>query len=40
MRARHCHFSASPPNMQASLEPVVEQPIVSAAVGECYNSAA
>src|SRR5690606_13333664 len=36
---RHCHFSAKPPSIAASDEPVVEQPRVLAASGECQRSA-
>ena len=37
--SRHFHFNANPPSMQASLLPVVEQPMVSAASGEFQRSA-
>ena len=39
MRARHLCLSARPPSMPASLDPVVEQPGVLAAVGEFHRSA-
>ena len=38
-RLRHCHFSARPPSMHASLDPVVEQPTVFHAPGACQRSA-
>ena len=37
--ARQRHFSASPPSMQASLDPVVEQPVACSACGEFHRSA-
>jgi hypothetical protein len=37
--SRHFHFKANPPNIAASLEPVVEHPRVLAASGECQRSA-
>ncbi|SCD58815.1 hypothetical protein GA0115250_11462 [Streptomyces sp. BvitLS-983] len=36
---RHRHFSASPPSIAASLDPVVEQPIASPPDGLCHRSA-
>src|SRR6202034_1609245 len=36
---RHRHFSASPPSIAASLDPVVEHPIALAAFGEFHKSA-
>jgi hypothetical protein len=38
-RARQRHFSAIPPSMQASLEPVVEQPMTFVGSGACHRSA-
>ena len=32
-RLRHCHFKAMPPNIAASLEPMVEQPVAAAPLG-------
>ncbi len=37
--SRHRHFRARPANIAASLEPVVEQPMVLAAAGEFHKSA-
>ena len=34
---RQRHFRAMPPSMQASLDPVVEQPAASPPAGECHR---
>ena len=39
MRSRQRHFRASPPSMQASLEPVVEQPVACSWAGEFHIEA-
>ena len=38
IRSRQRHFSARPPSMHASLEPVVEQPVACSWSGECHRS--
>ena len=38
-RARHRHSRAIPPSMQASLDPVVEQPVAPAEMSACHRSA-
>jgi len=37
--SRHAHFSASPPNMQASLDPMVDVPGLASGTGEFQSSA-
>ena len=39
IRSRQRHFSASPPSIAASLEPVVEQPVACSWSGEFHMSA-
>ena len=37
MRSRHRHFSAMPPSIAASLEPVVDVPVASSSSGEFHS---
>ena len=39
MRSRHFHFSAIPPSIAASLEPMVEQPVASSSPGAFHSRA-
>ena len=39
IRSRHRHFSAIPPSIAASLDPVVEQPVACSCAGEFHISA-